>query len=408
MANDIINYVTCQTSLAHTFGNMCAYIQDWLESQFEPGHFKTRHIHSKIAHRQIRNTNTEFSKKPKPMMIIRPRIEWDDDDAFLAGSLVTKKVNDLYMSYGGSNLQEFIHDPERRLTLKYQLNRNVFYFDVILIYGTLMQQVDMASYIQNRIPINTPFNIETCLEGFMPKNLISSISQCSGVPMYDEFGSAKKFLDYLNGHTLYPVTYKLKSSSQTDEFFRYYPVKIDTLVGNFSVDDGEQVNRVNSKYQVSFTIRCEFNTAGTYFLFSEKFNKNFKLDLEDSNDYILPMYTDVYAYEDINIKDGWVLYTAPSCKLEDRNDTVDIHALLNPSIRRILEYHLKNGIPVSELLEIKIRQQGKALDKNKFVIDYEKDKIYFIDCPVGYTYKIILYLNLRYTNNLIQELYNLK
>lgn len=403
-----INYLTCQTSMAHTFGNMSAYIQNWLESQFETGHFKTKHIHSKIAHKQIRTTGQEFSKKPKPMMIIRPRIEWNDDsDVFLAGSLVTKRINDMYLGYGGSNLQEFIHDDSRKVTMKYQMSREVFYFDVILIYGSLIQQVNMASYIKSQIRIDVPFFIETCLEGHLPRNLMTNLSNAVGIPLYDDNKSVKPFLDYINGKTMYPITYKLQGSSQTDEFYRYYPVNIDTLVSNFSVDEGEMNNRVNTKYSISFSIRCEFNTASTYFLFSERFDKNYKLTLEDDQSYIYPAYTDVTAYEDSNLKDGWVLYNSPSCKLEDRFDEVSIKTLLNSSINRVIDYHIKNGMPLEPLIMIKVRQQGKVLESEKYKADFNNGKLYFMNCPIGYTYKILVYINLSYANELVSNLYNL-
>lgn len=405
---DEINYITCQTSMAHTFGNMISYIENWLESQFEPEHFKTKHIHSRIAHKQIRTTGSEFSKKPKPMLIIRPRIEWNDDsDVFLAGSLVTKRINDMYLGYGGSNLQHFIHDANKRVTMQYQMNREVFYFDIILIYGSLIQQVNMASYIKSKIRIDIPFFIETCLEGHLPKNLMNNLSKAVGIPLYDNNKSTKPFLDYINGKTMYPITYKLQNSSQTDEFYRYYPVNIDTLVTNFQVDEGEMNNRVNTKYSISFTIRCEFNTASSYFLFSDKFDKNYRLSLEEDQSCIYPVYTDVTNYEDSNLKDGWVLYNSPSCKLENRFDEVPIKSLLNSSIGRVIDYHIRKGLPLDPLIQIKVRQQGKPLESEKYRADYVANKLYFLNCPIGYTYKILVYINLSYANNLITELYGL-
>ena len=37
-----------------------AFIQKWLVDLFPEDYFKTYHVSSKIAHRQLRNTNKEF------------------------------------------------------------------------------------------------------------------------------------------------------------------------------------------------------------------------------------------------------------------------------------------------------------------------------------------------------------
>ena len=77
-------YIAVMGSTSHTYGNVLAFIQNWVLSLFPEDMFKTIHVNSKIAHRQIRSTTHEFIKKTKPMIIFRPRIAEHDEDRFFA------------------------------------------------------------------------------------------------------------------------------------------------------------------------------------------------------------------------------------------------------------------------------------------------------------------------------------
>ena len=99
----------CQTSASHTFGNVTAYIENWLINLFPKDTFKTIHVSSKAGHRQLRSTPKEFLKKQRPMFIIRPRIEWDPGEIFLSGSLLTERLIDQYFRMGW-NESSTVHD----------------------------------------------------------------------------------------------------------------------------------------------------------------------------------------------------------------------------------------------------------------------------------------------------------
>ena len=47
-------------------------------------------------------------------------------------------------------------------------------------------------------------------------------------------GKTSAMINYMNSHSTCPVTYKIQGSTQTHEFYRYYPVSIDTLIQNIS------------------------------------------------------------------------------------------------------------------------------------------------------------------------------
>lgn len=407
---DPIRYMQMMGSTSHTYGNAISYIQKWLVDLFPEGLFKTFHINSKIAHRQLRSTNIEYLKKDKPMMVLRPRIDFTED-RFLTGTPLIEKQRYMFNDCGLDNLQFFFEDKKNKIAIKYKLNRAVMYVDVILIFSTKMQQLNYANYIQNLLPMEIPFNLTTCFESYLSQEMMQMISEISGVPLYTEDGYTKPFLDYMNQHSNAPVTHKLQGSTQTREFYRYYPVTIDTMINSFDVDEGEKTGHVSDSYQINFSIRMEFFTTGFYYLFAtEDWLKRFpKPEIEDSS-AIIPVYTDVIYKEELNLNPGWVMYNRVTCRLEKPHDVLAFESLLSPSIRFAIKYHNDNGLVMDGLIKIKIRKQGKEIQEGiDFALDYKELKIQFFNTDYFYyNYAIIVCINVEYINNLAKDLYHLK
>lgn len=404
-------YVALMSSISHTYGNALAFIQNYIINLFPKDLFKTIHVNSKIAHRQIRSTTNEYLKKAKPMIIFRPRIGDANDERFLKGTPLIERQGDLYSTWGLTNLMPFMNDPSKDIALKFQMNRNILYVDCLLVFSTLMQQIDFVHYIQNAVRLNIPVSLETCFESYLPQEMLKIISDISNVPMYDEKGSVKEFVSYLQGNSIYPITFKFQGSSGTKEFYRYYPVNIDTIISDLSWDDGEKVGHVMNQYQVSFSIRMEFNSTGFYYIFSDKlFNTYDNLPVtypEDST--IIPIFTDVILKEDLNLKEGWRLYNSASCKIDHPNDSICIDELLNDSIRKVIKYHRDNGVKFFEFLDIKVRKQGNILKEGReYVIDYDTMTVIFNRQSPYYTYKFLICINVDYINEFIKDIYNLE
>jgi hypothetical protein len=293
--------------------------------------------------------------------------------------------------------------------MKYQMNRTVMYVDVIITLSTLMKQLDYYHYIENAVRIDHPFALKTNFESYLPQEVLKMISDLSGVPVYDEIGSTKEFLDYMNGHSIFPITYKLDGGSKKKEFYRYYPVSIDTTITDLDKDDGEKTGQVTGQYQISFTVRMEFFSTGFYYLFSDKIY-DLKVPMIDPSDSdLIPVFTDVFMREDLNLDHGWQVFNRASYRLEDEEDSVNIQEMFNASILETLKYHLKNGLPLFDYIDIRLRLQGKPIHEHKdYTIDWENLDIHFIGGDVYHTYSILICVNVEYVNNLMKTLYDLK
>jgi len=409
--NQVINkkYVSLMSSMSHTYGNALAFIQKWVIDLFPEDTFKTIHVNSKIAHRQIRSTSHEFLKKSKPMIIFRPRIANREEDRFLQRTPMIERQTDIYSTWGNTNLQPFVEDVNKDIAIKYQLNRSVFYVDVLLIFSTLMQQIDYRHYLENAVRWEHPFSIETCFESYLSQELLKIVGDLCGVPLYDEKGNTKDFLTYMNGHSVYPITYKLRGSSGNKEFYRYYPVNIETTLLDLNTDDGEAANSVMNQYQITFTIKMEFNSTGFYYLFSDKIYDIKLPKFNGENTDIIPVFTDIILKEDLNLQQGWILHYRASLRLENDNDFVDMTDMMNDSIKLAIDYHLKHGLPLFDLIDIKVRKQGNLIRENKdYEIDYHKKILRFKNQDTYHTYTILICINLEYVNQLIKDIYKLE
>ena len=160
-------------------------------------------------------------------------------------------------------------------------------------------------------------------------------------------------------------------------------------------------------------IRVEFESTGFYYIFGHELEKYKFRTVDDeeaySNGNVVPVFTDITCKEDYNLAPGWTLYSQASCRLEEINDHINIKEMINLSILKAIEYHEKNGLPVLDFLDIKVRRQGDLLIEGKdYYIDYHTLDIYFHNDTTYFTYKIIVNLNVQYINELVKDLYKLQ
>ena len=272
-----------------------------------------------------------------------------------------------------------------------------------------MQQIDYRHYLENVVRWEKPFGERTCLEGYLSQELLKILSDLCHIPLYDSHGSTRDFLSYMNAHSVYPVTYKMQGSSARKEFFRYYPTRVELQFNDLSSDEGEQAGSVMSQYQITFTVRMEFNTNGFYYLFNENVY-DLKLEpIHGEDTDLIPVYTDILLEEDLHLAHGWRLYNRAGLRLEDPNDKINFDSMLNESIRAAIKYHLDNGLPLFDLIDIKVRKQGVLIRHGEeYTINWFKTELQFHRQDTYHSYTILVCINLEYINSLIKTIYNLK
>lgn len=417
-----VKYAQMMGSAAHTYGNALAFIQKWLLDEIMPKRdtgesiFKTIHVGSAIAHRQLRSTPQEMLKKTKPMVAFRARID-TDEDRFLKGTPLIERMVQDQINFGKDGLQTFFFDQKNKIAVKYQLNRTVMFVDVVMAFSTKMEQLNYLNLLQNSISVGHPFDLRTCFESYLSLEMMRVIGDLAGIPVSED-GNVSKFLRYMNQNSAYPITYKLQGSTNTQEFYRYYPVKIDTLIDRINHDDdGEKIDQITSNYQISFTIRMEFYSTGFYFLFSDRiFKTTIPSMSEDAS--IIPIFTDVLLRDDWDLAVGWNQFSRVSCRLSKSNDSVLFDSILNPSIIAAVRYcesrkystELVSKFDTSDVIDIKIRKQGHLIEEGvDYEINYPLFQINFKNTDYGYdTYTIMVCINIESINAITKELFSLK
>lgn len=407
----MLNYATSSPSLGHTYGNMTAYIVEYIKKLFPADYFKTVNVSSTIAYKQFnifQNKNTDFFKKSKPMLIVRPRVEIMDTDNFLHGTYLTMRITDGFTDLDGSNLQPFFYDKEKGIQVKYLLNRLKMFFDVTILVDTQLEQLNQANYLRNRVMFDRPFFLPVNFESNVSKIFFESISKESKIPMYDEHGSIRPFMEYVNAHACFPVTYKMKNSTGNDEFFRFYTANVDTTLSNLAIDDGSKKGFVDSQYSISFTISSEFSTAGMYFYFTR--NKHVIDEIRmfigeaGENGTMIPIFTFQNSMGP-KLPEGWEFYGMPMYKVEKKVDEMSIEPVLNKSILYIIRYHVRHGIPINTFMTIDIyKDSEKLVYGTDYKIDFHTFMLTTYKTNKSSTYRMVIHVNTKYINELIADL----
>ena len=407
-----LNYMSTMASSAHTYGSLLASVQKWFLKMYPSDLFKTIHVSSRMAHTQILSTPTQFLKKTKPMIIFRPRIDYDDE-TFLGKTMMTERqtggpINAL--NPGTVDLYPFLYDGDRYIDVQFSQTRRVMYLDIVMVFATEIQQMNWYDYTLNQLGKNKPFDIELFLECLIPESFIKTLSDFSGIPVHGPDGTVSEFLQYLNNHSYYPVTYKLAGSTGKEEFYRYYPTSVLTEVKDWDRDQGESTNQVMSSYKMNMTLRMEFWSPMITYLFSPRIKDMTDVDYP-SDSMLIPIFADVFNYDDLNLAPGWTMYSHASYRLDKADDSVVFKPILNESIIKAIDYHLKNSIPLVNLIDVNVRKQGELLEYGTdYTIDYKTFTVKFINQRgySFYTYTIVIAIDIGYINEVISTVFHLE
>lgn len=415
-----MRYSMASASMAHTYGNITTFINNWLMGLFPKGYFKTNYINSTIAYRDFatyNNSRKEFIKKQKPMLLIRPRIELDTQDelpinqTYLANRIYDIMNDDIETG----NLQNFFWDKDNNRQIQFLMNALRINFDVTLVVETMMEQINLAHYFKNRVRQGYDMTMVADLESFISRDIMYILAKDSGFEdVFTDEGKHRMgdFLSYVNNNSLYPVTIKYKNSSGKHEFFRFHHSYANIAISNLGIDEGTKKNQVVEEYTINFSVRCDFNTAGMYVYLSNNDNVFKEVEVSDSdvlNDTnIVPIITPQQIFSNRTLPNGWQIFTVPSFDIDsdERPYPLDFSVLLNTSLEEAVKYHKDNGIPLTTFLDIDITKNGRTMevDRNEYTIDWDKLTVYINNCNPNQEYRFILSVNTLYLNDLLSDI----
>lgn len=398
----------CNSSVSHTYGNVLSVVEKYILDMFPPELFKTITASTTLASRQVNHLPHQLIKKEMPIMVLIPRIVFGQEERFLGNTLFNSRMTDLASTWGEGYLIELGKDISRNIYLDGHYNRAVMYTDVVLSFNTYQEQANWLGYLHNMAPIGHNKLIKAPLELYIPSGICEMIGKLANVPVKDESGSVQQFLHLMNGLSYYPITYKLKGGSNTDEFFMYYIGDIDSVIQNVDYGQGISDGQIKRNFDITFTVRCEFGTIGYFMLSSPNIKKPVYMNSPTDDMSIIPIFSDAIDLDDFQLPVGWSILGWPIFKLAIGESSISLEPILNQSLNTIIDYHLQFGIPMERFIKIQFRENGQILNNERFYIDWHKRELHLTKPDMHRTYRLIIMVSQDYVNNLIKELYNLE
>jgi len=398
----------CNSSASHTYGNVLGIVEKFILDQFPKDRFKTVTASTTISSRQLQRLPNKLIKKEMPIMVLVPRPSFgQDDNRFLGHTLINERVTNLHSMWGDGSLLELGHHREKNMYIHGHYNRAVMFVDIVMSFNTYSEQVNMMSYLYNVLPIGHPQSVRAPLELYIPGQFCSLISHYAGVPITDENGSVQQFLSLMNTMMYNPITYKLKGGSNTNEFFMYYLTDIDLTFQDVNQGQGVKDGQIRRNFDISFTVRCDFNTIGYFTLNSPDIKRPVNIQAPDS-DVVVPIFSDVINLDDFQLPIGWQILGWPIFKLGENESSISLEPILNLSIKSVIDYHLKMGIPMDRFISIQFRENGQILNEEMFYIDWYKYELHITRPNTHRTYRLLISVSTEYINNLVKELNGLE
>lgn len=399
-------------SIVHTFGNVACVAINYIESFFPRDFFNKTHIATKMAHRQLDpfRARTGFWKNKKPMLVLRPRIDFDGSSNWFYGSTMMNRVTHSSSPMEFGDLVEMLHDDGDEVSIRFLWNRYKVLYDVSIIVETYNQQINIMNDLRNRLNIDWPYRDDTLLEAYIPKSIIYAIADYVGI----EKTNTGEILDFLNTYSEVPITYKLHESSGRQEFFMLYPTRVEMFSSDLTPDDGETRGIISDTFTITLSLSIEFNAVGVWYLFmndAREVMTHAPMDDLCTGDNIIPISTIPIGY-DLHLSGGWRILESP-LYFPDVNrsdiDKTDISTILDkPSIKALIKHNREMNIPLEQFLDFRCFCGNREIPRgvNGFDISFEDKCIYTYNPRDKISYRLFVLFNSLAVNNMATEITN--
>lgn len=414
-------YSVASTSSSTTYGNVMEVFKEMIISNFPPNFFRDIHMASEISYTNIRrrlgrNTRNEFKKLERPFIVINPQIQ-PQEDGYLQNIPLTKNYDNIESGLTKATLFPIIQDPEHQYELVYKLNRDQIQFEITITLDTLIQQLDLYKYMVNHFVWERPFVYKTALESMIPRSIVSMMGKLTQIDVFDKnTNQTPIMLQWMNAHSVFPITYKMRNGTSLDEFFLYYTPSLLITYSDLSADGVNRRNMADDYFQITFRASVEFNLPGRYALIGTKPRWDvFDIDLDivnnDNTHDIIPMFTvnnlfAKYSYD----KNGFKLYTTTRFKSEEscheKKDVLPFGTLFEDSYIAEMKTCYASNIPMNTLCKFILLENSKELVEDiDWRINWNTLEIEIIKSNKFVTYTLIVYVNnIHFMNTFIDRI----
>ena len=410
-------YTMASPSSSSLYGNVGCAIRQLILSKFPYNYFKYMNVSTEIAFHNLRrqfgsNTNNEISKRKYPQLIVQPSYQVPDQDGFLQNIPLTKNDMDIQSNIDRRYLFEVIKDKEYDWSVKFKLNRDRIEYDVQVITQTLHQQLDIYKAMMNQMTWDRTFYYPAALEAVIPKSMVEYISRLCNMAIYTYPEFIPMFLRHLNSVSGYPITYKVRNASATDEFFMYYQHNLVVTYTDLQLESANKKGMVDESYTISFRVIVDFNLPGLFILDGAENNlskiKGILVDktstgkgYDEDLDEFIPLFSLSGFYNRFpQRRDGLTLYGSFLFTSEEKTDqdTADIGLLIEPDHQKAIRFHTKYGMLDKTICEVFVMKDSEELSEDQFKVNWDTMKIEYKNPDPKATYRVAIYMNMEVIN----------
>ena len=410
-------YTMASPSSSSLYGNVGCAIRELILSKFPYNYFQYMNVSTEVAFKNLRrqfgsNTNNEISKRKYPQLIIQPSYQVPDADGFLQNIPLTKNDMDIQHYTDRRYLFEVIKDNQYDWSLKFKLNRDRIDYDVTIVVQTLHQQLDIYKAMINQMTWDRSFYYPAALEAVLPKTMVTYMSRLCNMDIdtYPEF--IPMFLRHLNSVAGYPITYKVRNASATDEFFMYYQHNLVVTYTDLQLDSANKKGMLDESYNITFRVSVDFNLPGLFILDGAESNLA-KLRVllvdktsmgkgydQDKDDFI-PLFSLSNFYNKFpQRREGLTLYGSFLFTSEEKSnlDTADIGLLIEPEHQKAIRFHTKYGMLDKTICRVYVMKNSEELAEDQFTVNWDTFKIEYKNPDPSATYRVAIYMNMEVLN----------
>lgn len=410
-------YTMASPSSSSLYGNVGCAIRQLILSKFPYNYFQYTNISTEIAFHNLRrqfgsNTNNEISKRKYPQLIVQPSYQVPDQDGFLQNVPLTKNDMDIQSNIDRRYLFEVIKDKQYDWSLKFKLNRDRIEYDVQVITQTLHQQLDIYKAMMNQMTWDRTFYYPAALEAVIPKTMVEYMSRLCNMDIYTYPEFIPMFLRHLNSVSGYPITYKVRNASATDEFFMYYQHNLVVTYTDLQLESANKKGMVDESYTITFRVIVDFNLPGLFILDGAENNlakikgilvdktsigKGYDQDLDE----FIPLFSLSGFYNRFpQRRDGLTLYGSFLFTSEEKSnqDTADIGLLIEPDHQKAIRFHVKYGMLDETICKVYVMKDSEELSSDQYRVNWDTMKIEYKNPDPKATYRVAIYMNMEVIN----------
>lgn len=413
-------YTVASTNSSVAYGNVAQHVKEFVKTLFPKNYFTYEHISSEIAYRHIRkrlgaNTRQQLDVRKKPYMILRPIVSVPDD-MYLYGTPLTSNFDHLHNALNTKTMIPIIRDTDEGIGLSFKLNRDKIEFQVTVVVASLMQQIDIYKGLANIAFWNRPFSKTLPMEYMIPRGIIGVMASRQHMDITNEVYAANIFMDYINKHSRYPITYKMRNSTSHDEYFMYSTQDIILTLEDLQLSEGTMTNMATDNFEISFRVTAEFNLPGLFVLYGNDALKESTLNetvvgIVENDGLSFPLFTLENLFSEAELDNGFKKFKSSILEMEPdqktKDDTTDFGVLLGDGFKKVIQNYVGNNIDINTISILQLYKNGILLTKGvDYDVDWSRTTLVTHNPSTEDTYRMIIYVNTIKLNEMLVDYQN--